>query len=544
MRNLSNPNVHKYVTKNIPAGFVMLLFALLYLVYAFPFWTGDVIYPGGKYIPSHRIQVPSYYSDATNWISNQGKEFRIVSLPPAFWGCTAYAWEHGYADGPMDQSFFPYHPIIDHKCGYIYADEIYDLINTLFLNKLLNCSIGKILSLFNVKYILVHYDWNTNYTGGLSPEYFAQILEAQKDIRLENIFGALNFYKNEYWRPLQIYATPNAILVNGSLNEMFYVVGREDFTVGENILFLLDQFTLNQLAKLPKGIVKYSPNKVNIQVYDGWTNRVNWFSTFANISYAARYYPGWKGVISTNGIGDPDMLIFPSLENCPYIFPSFSSDYWGAFSSTLVYIVTNDKPLKIYSVLTDNKPTTDIVGVWWETGWMGMTTKAISFPIVIPAHQRAIIQISHKADTVTLITEPHEFTIPRGQCPAIVYEEINPTKYVIHISNISEPFFLVFSESYHEDWRAYVGKLNWFTALFEKPISNEYHFIANGYANAWYIDPQEIDKNGDRCLTITLYYLPQSLFYVGLIISSLTFIVCISYLLYDWKSQKRILNEA
>jgi hypothetical protein len=54
-----------------------------------------------------------------------------------------------------------------------------------------------------------------------------------------------------------------------------------------------------------------------------------------------------------------------------------------------------------------------------------------------------------------------------------------------------------------------------------------------------YIDPKEIDKDGDRCFTITLYYLPQSLFYLGLIISSLTFIVCIGYLLYGWKSQRR-----
>ncbi|MGB9831655.1 MAG: hypothetical protein ACPLSP_06260, partial [Fervidicoccus fontis] len=67
--------------------------------------------------------------------------------------------------------------------------------------------------------------------------------------------------------------------------------------------------------------------------------------------------------------------------------------------------------------------------------------------------------------------------------------------------------------------------------LFREPVVNEtYHFIANGYANAWYIDPKKIDKDGDGKFAVTLYFLPQSLAYLGLIISGIVIVTCVSYL--------------
>jgi hypothetical protein len=160
---------------------------------------------------------------------------------------------------------------------------------------------------------------------------------------------------------------------------MFWVIGREDFAVGESVLFLLDQLTPDQSTNLLTNMVKYSPKKVIMQVHDGWT----------------------------------------------------------------------------------------------------------------------------------------EFMIPSGaKGPAIVYEKLNPTKYVAHITNASEPFFLVFSESYHKDWVAYVNG---------EQLPDDQHFMANGYANAWYIN-----KTGTY--TITLEFWPQKLFYVGSTISITTLTLCMLYI--------------
>jgi hypothetical protein len=53
-------------------------------------------------------------------------------------------------------------------------------------------------------------------------------------------------------------------------------------------------------------------------------------------------------------------------------------------------------------------------------------------------------------------------------------------------------------------------------------VSDEYHFIVNGYANGWYIN-----KTGTY--TITLEFQPQNLFYAGSAISVTTLILCIIY---------------
>jgi len=154
--------------------------------------------------------------------------------------------------------------------------------------------------------------------------------------------------------------------------------------------------------------------------------------------------------------------------------------------------------------------------------------------------------------------------------PNITFRKINPTKYKVIIDNATRPFFLVFSESYHPKWKAYIkteimkrgmGNGEWeivakypkvnvrearhemkFTPrdisyLFKKPLPEKYHLLVNGYANAWYIDPQKIGKQN---FTITLYFKLQSLFYLGLFISGLTLLVSIGYLLYDsFRNRKR-----
>jgi hypothetical protein len=95
----------------------------------------------------------------------------------------------------------------------------------------------------------------------------------------------------------------------------------------------------------------------------------------------------------------------------------------------------------------------------------------------------------------------------------ITVHKVNPTKFIINV-NSSTSFFLVFSELYHKDWVAYVDG---------RQIPNKYHFIANGYANAWYIN-----KTGTY--TITLEFWPQKLFYIGSAISITTLILCVAYI--------------
>lgn len=60
--------------------------------------------------------------------------------------------------------------------------------------------------------------------------------------------------------------------------------------------------------------------------------------------------------------------------------------------------------------------------------------------------------------------------------PNVTFERYNPTSYRADIRNASKPFFLVFSESYHPRWKAYIDG---------QEVTQ--HFVGNGYANVWYI---------------------------------------------------------
>jgi hypothetical protein len=274
-----------------------------------------------------------------------------------------------------------------------------------------------------------------------------------------------------------------------------------------------------------------------VPVYEGSANPINWTSTFTNQSCVARYYAGWQAVVTTDGTEAQDAMSFPSLDQCPYTFPSYSPSSWYAYNSTLVYLTTGNDPLRIDGILADGKTATDITGVWWETGWMGMGTNPVTYPIIIPPNQRVIIQIDHKADNVTLETSPPQinsmllYSLESGESfisadnllspsqtnvASISYEEINPTQYTVHI-NASEPFYLVFSETYDNDWVASISG---------QQIPDQYHFTANGYANGWYV-------NRTGAYTITLEYWPQNLFYIGGAISATAFMLCMVYVSKD-----------
>jgi hypothetical protein len=146
--------------------------------------------------------------------------------------------------------------------------------------------------------------------------------------------------------------------------------------------------------------------------------------------------------------------------------------------------------------------------------------------------------------------------------PHIFFQKINPTKYKIKIENAEEPFYLTFSESFNPSWQTYINtdtmqcnpiatyenvnvtecnpesklfEVRDITRIFSDPIPEENHFMANGYANAWYIDPQQLGTGEN--FTVTLYFKPQSYFYIGLIISGLTFILCVGFLFWDWRKR-------
>jgi len=195
------------------------------------------------------------------------------------------------------------------------------------------------------------------------------------------------------------------------------------------------------------------------------------------------------------------------------------------FGDTFIYRVNEEYFLPhIYA-------TSDVVLVNGSIGDMFKIVTSEDFNV-----SRSALFLSNQLNTSQLQFIRQYNGTAKNQNFLLTFQKIDSTRYKVYIK-ASRPFFLVFSESYSPLWKAYYGDVDWLKAFWANPISDDKHFPVNGYANAWYVDPKQLRIKSNE-FTITIYYCPQSLFYMGWIVTSLTFIGCVSYLAWTNESEK------
>ena len=154
---------------------------------------------------------------------------------------------------------------------------------------------------------------------------------------------------------------------------------------------------------------------------------------------------------------------------------------------------------------------------------------------------------------------------PLFYAPNIKYEKINPTMYKIYIGNLKGKENLVFNDAYNSGWKLYLSNVddncfpfkifpgnvteckinetlltgNELSYLVNRNLFSNSHLALGDYSNDWVIDANYIKSNfsknnysvnrdGSINFELTLYFYPQLYFYIGTIISGLTFlIVCL-----------------
>lgn len=113
---------------------------------------------------------------------------------------------------------------------------------------------------------------------------------------------------------------------------------------------------------------------------------------------------------------------------------------------------------------------------------------SIRFPV---DDQQAIKQ--KQLNKRTILIKEYNPIAESLKIPELTTKQLNPSEYRVQVKGAKSPFILTFAESYHPLWTASInGK--------DIPPSN--HFLANIYANGWYV--QEL---GDY--DINLYFKPQ-----------------------------------
>ena len=125
--------------------------------------------------------------------------------------------------------------------------------------------------------------------------------------------------------------------------------------------------------------------------------------------------------------------------------------------------------------------------------------------------------------------------LDKSKISSMKYEFVNPAEYKIYFES-GDPFYLYFSEAYNPNW-ILVQNINWYKD--ENKLFDETHFKAFSFLNGWYIKPDELTKNKDGLYELTLYFKPQSYFYLGLFLAGTTLIGCFSYLIRDWRKRRK-----
>ena len=146
-----------------------------------------------------------------------------------------------------------------------------------------------------------------------------------------------------------------------------------------------------------------------------------------------------------------------------------------------------------------------------------------------PEHNTAALHV-YLFSTATNPVESVRLTTPRKEAtarilrtdtfthaPTLTTTKEHATRYRVHATDVDGPFGLILRQRYHPGWEI----------VSDHEITVPTHAVADGYANGWVIDP----GTETGALTFTIEFTPQRTTRIGGIISILTLITTLFYLI-------------
>ncbi|HSX39800.1 MAG TPA: O-antigen polymerase [Candidatus Saccharimonadales bacterium] len=126
----------------------------------------------------------------------------------------------------------------------------------------------------------------------------------------------------------------------------------------------------------------------------------------------------------------------------------------------------------------------------------------------------------------------HKVSEPDKHYPNITYAKIDNNKYNIHVENASDPYTLVFSQTFNQFWKLY-DKSSSKTSLmdlFKGASLDKVHYPVRSYFNGWYLTP--IDFNNKTSYDLTLEFIPQQVLSLSLVINIVILLISIIIILF------------
>jgi hypothetical protein len=277
---------------------------------------------GNMYGQLEAVNIPSYYVEAGDWLRSQGNNFRIVEVPmnpPAY--SPTYTWAPYSISGSVFWATGVFHVPVIGFSGWSSSVQI----NSYTTNK--TNHLGKIVSLWNVKYLIIANDMVNPATGQrINTDAIKTIFNHQEDLQYVRSFDKLEFYESDVWRDNLVYGSStyliladetkwsvyealcnnlpdfnptNAVLFTSNSLPNITAVYNNAINVSGYISITQDQVALTSLPIIPMNNITVSYEKINPTKYIVHANAESPFVLVLSVSYD----PMWNAkIIDDNNV--------------------------------------------------------------------------------------------------------------------------------------------------------------------------------------------------------------------------------------------------
>lgn len=251
-----------YSFKKVVTALFLCFFFAASLAYAWPIFTGAHLRENGSPgVPGVFHSIPPEYSEADKWLKGQKGGFKVYYPYEVYDANTT--WGYNGPDPSFELLTIP--KVVSRPGGTVYVRYQRPIEA---LNKVLwdfrYGDLKKILSFYNVRYALVHEDFNRWVMPDYNFNIYADSLFKTNSMELAKKIGPLDFYENDKFLQ-KVYAAQKSFLLAGDegsfpalsltgyLNSPFLVMARD-----------VDARGISRTLESVDGIVFYNSNAVDL----------------------------------------------------------------------------------------------------------------------------------------------------------------------------------------------------------------------------------------------------------------------------------------
>ncbi len=511
-------------------------FFIFYLIFcSVPFLTSRFI-PDYKMFDgnqgSRKFIEKEGYQDFRKYINKDLETFRVLSLPGSTNYQVSLLMDSGKHYTGMDPVVTSFNKSVIAAYSSYYTCSFDVLFNNLSLPHF-----SSLLSIFNIGKIVIEHDMEPwfGYMEKEDPSEFDLLFASTME---KSAMGPLSVYTLPNFMP-RFYAAPKVNLIAGEPELIAPLTETNIFDTPANLLFIGQNNTKDTPSLFSK-----TPGEINMIVLSS----------------------------DPKDKKDNDQLLSKAVlekKNPLYIFKNISTSFETPMSGPYILKVILSLKKADFTV-TDKELSSEVIAAIDNKYFKYDTFKhrqksPNGRKIVIMTtidlgkgrHEFNKFQSTYYFDIQWVILEPVRAPSAASEIPQIMFRRINHTKYILDVEGAKAPFWIVFSDTFHSRWNLYrdlsgvdrggfqkkivaehkSAKVKEFIPffgfsprdicyLFKKPFGAD-HYQVNGYANAWYIDPKQSGLGENFSLTV--FFWPQSLFYLGMGITMLAFIcgICV-----------------